>query len=320
MRPESRTEWSIGELADAADVTVRTLRHYDHIGLLVPDARSLGGHRRYSEAQVERLYRIVALRGLGFGLEEIAGMLEAEHGQLLETVRRQLRAVEVEVEAKTRLRRRLARMLRRLEGDQRLSTHQLLETMEEIAMPITIDRVYTRTGDDGETDLADGTRIPKTDPRLAAGDIEELSAHIGVAAAGTELAPEHSEWLVEVQNDLLDLGAELARGARLDDDALPTVGVAYGDWLEQRCDAANQGLRPLESFVLPGVERSAAQLHVCRTVCRRVEREVAALSDVNPEITRYLNRLSDLLFILARRAAAGGERLWEPGRRQKAPG
>jgi len=265
MRPESRTEWSIGELADAADVTVRTLRHYDDIGLLVPDARSLGGHRRYSDAQVERLYRIVALRALGFGLEEIAGMLEAERGQLLETVRRQLRAVEVEVEAKTRLRRRLARMLDRLEGDQRLSTHQLLETMEEIAMPITIDRVYTRTGDDGETDLADGTRIPKTDPLLAAGDIEELSAHIGVAAAGTELAPEHSEWLVEVQNDLLDLGAELARGARLDDDALPTVGVAYGDWLEQRCDKANQGLRPLESFVLPGVERSAAQLHVGRT-------------------------------------------------------
>jgi cob(I)alamin adenosyltransferase len=317
---EERVNWSIGELAEAAGVTVRALRHYDNIGLLVPDDRSSGGHRRYSKVQVERLYRIVALRALGFGLAEIAATLDADHGQLTETLRRQLRAMETEIESRMRLRERLARMLGRLEEDQQLSTKELFETMEEIAMPITIDRVYTRTGDTGETELADGTRIPKTDPRLSAADLEELGAHLGIAAARSELAPEHVEWLVEVQNDLLDIGAELARAGRVGDDDLPKVSPAYGDWLEQRCDEANRGLPALSSFVLPGNDPLASQLHVCRTVCRRVERDVLATDNLNPEIARYLNRLSDLFFILARRAAADRERLWEPGRRQRAGG
>jgi ATP:cob(I)alamin adenosyltransferase len=314
---QDRTEWTIGELADAAGITVRTLRHYDHIGLLVPDDRSVGGHRRYSAVEVERLYRIVALRGLGFGLAEIAAMLDADRGQLIETVGRQLKALEIEVEAQIRLRDRLARMLGRLERDERLSTAELIETMEEISMPITIDRVYTRTGDAGETELADGSRIPKTDPRLAAGDLEELSAHLGVAAARSELPREHVGWLLEVQNDLLDIGAELGCGPQVDDEPLPRLTAAYGDWLEDRCDEANQDLPPLQSFVLPGDDPLAAQLHVCRTVCRRVERHVLAGGPVNPEVARYLNRLSDLLFILARRADSGSERRWEPGRRRQ---
>lgn len=317
MRIQDRTEWSIGELADQAGVTVRALRHYDHIGLLVPDDRSLGGHRRYSADSVERLYRIVALRALGFGLAEIAAMLGAEHGQLIETVRRQLQVLDADVEAGIRLRNRLAWMLARLEQDERLSTAELLATMEEISMPITIDHVYTRTGDAGETDLADGTRIAKTDPRLAAGDLEELSAHLGIAAGRSELAREHAGWLLEVQNDLLDIGAELARGPQVDDEALPRVTAAYGDWLEDRCDEANQDLRTLESFVLPGDDPLVAQLHVCRTVCRRVERHILASGEPDPEIARYLNRLSDLLFIVARRSGGGRERLWEPGRRRQ---
>jgi cob(I)alamin adenosyltransferase len=312
---EGQMEWTIGELAGSAGVTVRTLHHYDRIGLLVPDDRSSGRHRRYSSSQVERLYRIVALRGLGFGLAEIASMLDAHQGQLIETMRRQLQAVDAEVEAQGRLRDRLARMLSRLERDEGLSATELIKAMEEISMSIKIDRVYTRAGDDGETELADGTRIAKTDSQLEAGDIEELSAHIGVSGASSELPQEHAAWLTEVQNDLFDIGAELARGAQALDNAVPGVSAAYVDWLEARCDEANRKLSPLESFVLPGGAALAAQLHVCRTVCRRVERRVLAGGIVNPEIARYLNRLSDLLFILARSAATDTEQLWEPGRR-----
>jgi cob(I)alamin adenosyltransferase len=310
-------EWTVGELASSAGVTVRTLHHYDRIGLLVPDDRSSGGHRRYAANAVERLYRIVALRGLGFGLAEIAAMLDADRGQLIETVRRQLQAVDAEVEARKRLRDRLARMLGRLERNESLSAAELIETMEEISMSIKIDRVYTRAGDDGETELADGTWIAKTDSQLEAGDIEELSAHIGVAAASGELPQQRATWLAEVQNDLFDIGAELARSAQRLDDSLPRVSSTYVDWLEARCDEANRELSPLESFVLPGGTALAAQLHVCRTVCRRVERRVLALGAVNPEIGRYLNHLSDLLFILARSAGGDTERLWEPGKRTR---
>ena len=120
-----------------------------------------------------------------------------------------------------------------------------------------------------------------------------------------------------MQNDLFDIGAELARSPQALDDSLPRVSSAYIDWLEARCDEANRELSPLRSFVLPGGTALAAQLHVCRTVCRRVERRILARGAVNPEIGRYLNRLSDLLFILARSAAGSSERLWKPGKRTR---
>ncbi len=160
--PES---WSIGELADAVGVTVRTLRHYDHIGLLVPEERSEGRHRRYLPPDIERLYRIVSLRRLGFGLPDIAALLEGETETLVDIFHRQLRAVEGEIEVRQGLRSRLARSLDRLEQNRELASSELLDTLEELSMSTTIDRVYTGSGDEGETELADGTRIPKTDHR-----------------------------------------------------------------------------------------------------------------------------------------------------------
>jgi len=316
MARQQRDDWSIGELADAAGVTVRTLRHYDHIGLVVPQERSAGGHRRYSRVDVERLYRIVALRGLGFGLTDIAALLGGDGDALVDTFRRQLQAIDSEIEARRRLRTRLARMLDRIEDDRQLAAGELLNTLKELTMTTTIDRVYTGRGDDGETELGDGTKIAKTDPRLAVADLEELGAHLGIAASLGDLPRERARWLVEVQNDLLDICSELSRGDGVSSERLPRVTAEYAEWLEARCDEANRSLARLDSFTLPGDDPLAAQLHVCRTVCRRVERSVLAVDRVSPEITRYLNRLSDLLFILSRRDGSD-ESLWEPGRRAR---
>jgi cob(I)alamin adenosyltransferase len=320
MDAQDRTQWTTGELAHEAGVSVRALRHYDHIGLLAPESRSSGGHRRYSESDVERLYRIVALRRLGFGLADVAAMLEADRGQLIATVRRQLQAADTEIEVGMRLRDRLGLILGRLEAEGRLPPQELINTMKETPMSITIDRVYTRVGDDGETELADGTRIAKTDARLEIADLEELGAHLGLVTANSELPAEHAEWLTDVQNDLFDIGAELAREPRSrEGDSLSHVTAAYVEWLEDRCDEANHGLPSLTSFLIPGGTALAAQLHVSRTVCRRVERRVLASGGSgNPDAARYLNRLSDLLFILARHATGDAEQLWEPGRRTRA--
>ncbi len=120
-----------------------------------------------------------------------------------------------------------------------------------------------------------------------------------------------------MQNDLLDICSELSRGDQPHSDALPHVTADYVDWLEARCDEANLDLPELNSFTLPGSDTLTAQLHVCRTVCRRVERSVLAIDGVSAEIQRYLNRLSDFLFILSRRDGQE-ERLWQPGHRAKA--
>jgi cob(I)alamin adenosyltransferase len=180
-------------------------------------------------------------------------------------------------------------------------------------MAVNLTRIYTRLGDDGLTHLGDMSRVPKTDPRIEAyGTVDELNAHLGVllVTPGTE---SYSDWLRRIQNDLFDLGADLA--VPLDDrrDRL-RVAAAQTAWLEERCDEVNATLEPLRSFVLPGGTPAAAQLHVCRTVCRRAERRaVACGAAINSECVRYLNRLSDLLFILGRDAARGAEPLWAPG-------
>ncbi|MEV0732554.1 cob(I)yrinic acid a,c-diamide adenosyltransferase [Polymorphospora sp. NPDC050346] len=186
-------------------------------------------------------------------------------------------------------------------------------------MSVHLTRIYTRTGDDGRTHLADLTRVPKTDPRVEAGGaVDELTAAVGVALAAPGDRPEgYAGWLRQVQNDLFDIGADVSRpgGGPAPDDG-PRVDGSYVAWLEEICDRVNVDLPALRSFVLPGGTPLSAQLHVCRTVCRRAERRALAVPDVNPEVTRYLNRLSDLLFILARAAAEGApEVLWQPGRR-----
>jgi cob(I)alamin adenosyltransferase len=182
-------------------------------------------------------------------------------------------------------------------------------------MAVNLTRIYTRLGDDGETHLGDMSRVPKTDARIEAyGTVDELNAQLGVALALPDLPAGFVELVRRVQNDLFDVGADISvpHGGERSRLRLAPEQTA---WLEQACDDVNAGLEPLRSFVLPGGTPAAAQLHVCRTVCRRAERRtIACGDDVNRECVRYLNRLSDLLFILARAANHGDEPLWEPGR------
>ena len=193
-------------------------------------------------------------------------------------------------------------------------------------MTVNLTRIYTRLGDGGETHLGDMSRVPKTHPRIEAyGAIDELNALVGLALTAEGLPERYAEWLRRVQNDLFDLGADLSvpeggdRGEPAAADGGRSrlrVAPEQVTWLEAACDEVNATLEPLKSFVLPGGSVAAAHLHVCRTVCRRAERRALLVEDANPEVVRYLNRLSDLLFILSRGANAGDEPLWEPGRSQ----
>jgi cob(I)alamin adenosyltransferase len=184
-------------------------------------------------------------------------------------------------------------------------------------MTVNLTRIYTRLGDDGETHLGDMSRVPKTHARIEAyGTVDELNALLGLALA--QGMPERFvPHLQRVQNDLFDVGADISVPHGGDRERLRLVPEQTA-WLEQVCDEVNAELPNLKSFVLPGGTAAAAYLHVCRTVCRRAERRTIACGDeVNAECVRYLNRLSDLLFILARGAnvATGNdEPLWEPGR------
>jgi cob(I)alamin adenosyltransferase len=186
-------------------------------------------------------------------------------------------------------------------------------------MTVNLTRIYTRLGDGGETHLGDMSRVPKTHPRIEAyGAIDELNAQIGVALATGDLPEPYAAWLARVQNDLFDCGADLSvpEGGERRRLRLAPEQTA---WLEAACDEVNPTLPDLKSFVLPGGTPAAAQLHVCRTVCRRAERRTLVVEDANPEVVRYLNRLSDLLFILSRganHATTGSEPLWQPGSSQ----
>lgn len=192
--------------------------------------------------------------------------------------------------------------------------------LPSVSQPMTVNltRIYTRLGDDGETHLGDMSRVPKTHPRIEAyGTVDELNAHLGYALTLADLPARHAEWLRRVQNDLFDVGADISvpeGGSRERLRVLPEQTA----WLERACDEVNETLKPLKSFVLPGGTPAASYLHVCRTVCRRAERAAIACGDeINGECVKYLNRLSDLLFILSRGAnaqAGAAEPLWEPGR------
>jgi len=181
---------------------------------------------------------------------------------------------------------------------------------------VNLTRIYTRLGDDGETHLGDMSRVPKTHARIEAyGTVDELNAQLGVALATGDIAGREREWLSRIQNDLFDVGADLSVPQSDDPAARERLRLVPEQtaWLEARCDEVNAGLEPLKSFVLPGGTLLAAQLHVCRTVCRRAERRALVVEAGNPEVVRYLNRLSDLLFILARDANGGADVLWQPG-------
>ncbi|MGO9499639.1 MAG: cob(I)yrinic acid a,c-diamide adenosyltransferase [Solirubrobacteraceae bacterium] len=182
-------------------------------------------------------------------------------------------------------------------------------------MTVNLTRIYTRLGDSGETHLGDMSRVPKTHPRIEAyGTVDELNSHIGVALTIPGLSDAYSEWLARIQNDLFDVGADIAAPHDPERERLRVI-PEQTTWLEERCDEVNATLAPLKSFVLPGGTPAAAYLHVCRTVCRRAERlAIACGAELNAEVVRYLNRLSDLLFILSRGANGGAEPLWQPGR------
>jgi cob(I)alamin adenosyltransferase len=183
-------------------------------------------------------------------------------------------------------------------------------------MTVNLTRIYTKLGDQGETHLGDMSRVPKTHPRIEAyGEVDELNAQLGLALTVEDLPEQYAAWLRRVQNDLFDVGADLSVPEGGERERL-RVRPEQVTWLEQACDEVNETLKPLKSFVLPGGTRAAAHLHVCRTVCRRAERRALLVDGANPEIVRYLNRLSDLLFILSRGANGGDEPLWEPGRYQ----
>ncbi|MBB4664744.1 cob(I)yrinic acid a,c-diamide adenosyltransferase [Conexibacter arvalis] len=181
-------------------------------------------------------------------------------------------------------------------------------------MTVNLTRIYTRLGDKGETHLGDMSRVPKTHPRIEAyGTVDELNAHLGVAVATPGMPEQYVPWLRRVQNDLFDVGADVSVPHGGDRERL-RVKPSQTAWLEERCDEVNATLRPLRSFVIPGGTAAAAQLHVCRTVCRRAERAAIVCGDeLNAEVVSYLNRLSDLLFILSRGANGPDEPLWEPG-------
>jgi cob(I)alamin adenosyltransferase len=189
---------------------------------------------------------------------------------------------------------------------------------------VNLDRIYTRGGDLGETSLGDGRRVRKSDVRIEAyGTVDELGALVGVVRT-LELPDGFDEHLATIQNDLFDLGADLAvpEEQRLDrsaerERARLRITAEQVAWLEERCDEVNDALEPLRSFVLSGGTPAAAQLHLARTVARRAERVIvllAAREEINPQALAYVNRLSDLLFILARAAnPPGSEVLWVPG-------
>jgi cob(I)alamin adenosyltransferase len=159
------------------------------------------------------------------------------------------------------------------------------------------------------------SRVAKTDPRIEAyGTVDELNAQIGLCLAVGGLESPYADWLTRIQNDLFDVGADIATPLADERERLRVLPEQTA-WLEARCDEVNAGLEPLRSFVLPGGTPAAAHLHVCRTLCRRTERlAVACAEQISPEVVRYLNRLSDLFFILSRAANQGQEPLWEPGR------
>jgi cob(I)alamin adenosyltransferase len=188
---------------------------------------------------------------------------------------------------------------------------------------VVLNKIYTRTGDDGTTALGTGERRKKYDLRISAyGTLDEVNAVIGIARLHTANDPALDAALSRIQNDLFDVGADLCTpgkgrgpgGARL------TVTAVQVTWLESEIDGLNAGIAPLKSFILPGGSPAAAYLHLARTVCRRAERLIAELADkadesVTPEVLKYVNRLSDYLFVAARHANDKGTRdvLWKPG-------
>ena len=184
---------------------------------------------------------------------------------------------------------------------------------------VRLNKIYTRTGDDGTTGLVDGSRVSKSDPLMAAiGDVDEANSAIGVARTHFAGSDAFDAMLARIQNDLFDLGADLATPVDGDQTYALRVTAAQAEWLEHSIDRMNSALEPLRSFVLPAGEPGAAALHLARAIARRAERSAVAASEkaaIRPEVLIYLNRLSDFLFVAARAVNqnGAGDVLWVPG-------
>jgi len=208
---EEPREWTIGELAKATGVTVRTLRHYDGVALFKPSRRSSGGRRIYGPAEVKRLYQILSFRALGFSLDSVAQLLSGSQPSTRALLHAHLSHVTQQLDLYQDLQWRLKGIVEAFGQPGELSAHQLLEILEVMNMTVRLTRIYTRAGDGGETHLGDRSRVSKTDPRIEAyGDVDELSSHLGVAIADGDLPDAYVAWLREIQNDLYDVGADLA--------------------------------------------------------------------------------------------------------------
>ncbi len=181
---------------------------------------------------------------------------------------------------------------------------------------VKLNKIYTRTGDKGSAGLVDGSRVSKSSPRMTAiGEVDEANAAIGLAIAQLDEGPVSGQ-LLEIQNDLFDLGADVATPGEI--DGALRILASQVERLERDIDVMNAGLAPLESFILPGGSASVAALHLARAIVRRAERAAVSLNEsepLNPQVLAYLNRLSDHLFVAARFVAAreGGDVLWQPG-------
>lgn len=191
-----------------------------------------------------------------------------------------------------------------------------LNLAQGMVMGHRLSKIYTRTGDQGTTGLSDGTRVSKASLRVESyGTVDELNSIVGLLLT-KPLPADLVDTFTQIQHDLFDLGGELSFPSRV---AMQDV---YVDWLEQQLDRMNETLPPLKEFILPGGSESAAVCHLARTVCRRAERLAVALANeesINPVATKYLNRLSDLLFVAARyinKSLDEPDVLWQPGRRQ----
>ncbi|MFI5064539.1 MAG: cob(I)yrinic acid a,c-diamide adenosyltransferase [Streptosporangiales bacterium] len=320
---------SVGALARQAGTTVRTVRYYEQVGLLAPASRSEGGHRRYGPQQRARLLRILALRELGVPVGRIGRIADGDDSHALAQVLGDHRGIlEQQRAVLSRALDRIDRLIAAPSSSaaQPSDSQTALDLLEGIAMSIALTRIYTRTGDDGSTALGSPDRVAKTDPRIEViGAVDELCAAIGMALSRCPEGPV-SAVLWRIQNELFDLGADLAvpPAAGSTSDSSPEAGTEgtgnpstvrisaeYAARVEHDCDHFNAGLPSLRSFVLPGQSSPASEIHFARAVCRRAERRAWHLHDTNPQILRYLNRLSDLLFILARTTAEPAELQWQ---------
>lgn len=189
---------------------------------------------------------------------------------------------------------------------------------------VKLNKIYTRTGDDGTTGLVDGSRVEKSNVRMhAIGEVDELNSAIGIAVAALGYNPAAVADLRRIQNDLFDLGADIATPAGEDEDFLPSemmlrIVASQVEWLEQAIDKVNEEIEPLTSFILPGGCMAASHIHLARSITRRAERALVTANQnvaINPAALKYINRLSDYLFVLGRQLnlAHGGDIKWVPG-------